>query len=411
MGMSEKEISKFLASKALNDAKLVRELEVAPKKTIPYRNTCHLSGHSKNQCNQMQIRMKQSKKTEKAMKHHNVIEPTIEMIQMELQNNVSDLRASENFLCETGKALGKHVIRSKRLIEVQRKLFDHLFELQLKRVNGLKNLRFTLSKAKNPKKVLKKLPLQAEELEQFKRILSGEEELKKLDDRFTDYLIYLEQIKERRLELHRQHDYTDYTKLKYIAPDGVVHKQPLADAKPETRHYQKVIRKRISAPRTVNLKYRNTLKRIRHAELIRKSMQGQKPGGKHIDHRRKFDQVALHTTSPRLERLRRQVLDLQARYHSAQKKVNQLTRELQLRINKPEYRRRCQEIRKELCQKVDEAVWKQKDYERENTRLKKMENRRTFTRIERAFTATTVFGDTSVGSNANDVTDSVDQSF
>jgi hypothetical protein len=33
MGMSEKEISKFLASKALNDAKLVRKLEVAPKKT------------------------------------------------------------------------------------------------------------------------------------------------------------------------------------------------------------------------------------------------------------------------------------------------------------------------------------------------------------------------------------------
>ncbi len=125
----------------------------------------------------MQIRMKQSKKTEKATKHHNVIEPTIEMIQMELQNNVSDLRASENFLCETGKALGKHVIRSKRLIEVQRKLFDHLFELQLKRVNGLKNLRSTLSKAKNPKKVLKKLPLRAEELEQFERILSGEEEL------------------------------------------------------------------------------------------------------------------------------------------------------------------------------------------------------------------------------------------
>jgi len=38
MGMSEKEISKFLASKALKDAKLVRELEVAPKKTIPDLN-------------------------------------------------------------------------------------------------------------------------------------------------------------------------------------------------------------------------------------------------------------------------------------------------------------------------------------------------------------------------------------
>ncbi|MFN9981201.1 MAG: hypothetical protein ACK53Y_14850, partial [bacterium] len=35
-GMSEREISKFLASKALKDAKVVRELAVAPKKTIPY---------------------------------------------------------------------------------------------------------------------------------------------------------------------------------------------------------------------------------------------------------------------------------------------------------------------------------------------------------------------------------------
>jgi hypothetical protein len=43
MGMSEKEISKFLAWKALNDAMLVRKLEVAPKKTIPYRNPCNLS--------------------------------------------------------------------------------------------------------------------------------------------------------------------------------------------------------------------------------------------------------------------------------------------------------------------------------------------------------------------------------
>jgi hypothetical protein len=254
MGMSEKEISKFHASKASNDAKLVRELEVAPKKVIPYHNPCNLFGHSKNQCNQMQIHMKQSKKTEKAKKSNNVIEPTIEMIEKELQNNVSDLCASENHLCKIGKELGKHVIRSKSLIEVQRKLFDHLFELQLKRVNGLKSLRLTLSNAKNPKKVLKKLPLHAEELEQFERILSGKEELEKLDDRFTDYLIYLEQIKEYRLELHRQHDYVDYTKLKYIAPDRVVHRQPLADAKLDTRYYQKVIKQHISVPRTVNLK-------------------------------------------------------------------------------------------------------------------------------------------------------------
>jgi hypothetical protein len=165
MGMSEKEISKFLASKALNDAKLVRELEVAPKKMIPYRNPCNLFGHSKNQCNQTQIRMKQSNKTEKAKKRNNVIEPTIEMIEKELQNNVSDLRASENHVCKIGKELGKHVMRSKNLIEIQRKLFDHLFELQVKCTSELKNLRLTLSNAKNPKKVVKKLPLGAEEME------------------------------------------------------------------------------------------------------------------------------------------------------------------------------------------------------------------------------------------------------
>jgi hypothetical protein len=155
MGMSEKEISKFLASKALNDANLVRELEVAPKKTIPYCNPCNLFGHSKNQCNQMQIRMKQSKKTEKAKKSNNVIEPTIEMIEKELQNNVSDLRASENHLCKTGKELGQHVIRSKSLIEVQRKLFDHLFELQLKRVNGLKKLTLDSQQCQKPKEGFK----------------------------------------------------------------------------------------------------------------------------------------------------------------------------------------------------------------------------------------------------------------
>jgi hypothetical protein len=86
-----------------------------------------------------------------------------------------------------------------------------------------------------------------------------------------------------------------------------------------------------------------------------------------------------------------------------------LTRELQLRTNKPEHQRRCQEIRKELCKKVDDVVWKQKDYERENTRLQKMENRRTFTRIERAFTATTVLGDTSISSTPNDISESFDQ--
>jgi hypothetical protein len=70
-------------------------------------------------------------------------------------------------------------------------------------------------------------------------------------------------------------------------------------------------------------------------------------------------------TSPRLERFRHKVIDLQDNYHSAQKKVNQFSRELQIRSNKPEYKHRCSEIRKELCEKIDGTVWKQKKYERE----------------------------------------------
>jgi hypothetical protein len=51
MGISEKEISEFLASKALKDASFVRELEVAPKKTIPYCvKPCELVGHSEKHC-------------------------------------------------------------------------------------------------------------------------------------------------------------------------------------------------------------------------------------------------------------------------------------------------------------------------------------------------------------------------
>jgi len=92
-------------------------------------------------------------------------------------------------------------------------------------------------------------------------------------------------------------------------------------------------------------------------------------------------------TSPRLERFRQKILVLQDDYHSAQKKVNQLSRELQVRTNKPEYQRRCREIRKELCDKIEDTVWKQKNYERENSKLQKMVARRTFTRIERAFGA------------------------
>jgi len=56
---------------------------------------------------------------------------------------------------------------------------------------------------------MKKLPLPKEVQERFERILTGKDELEKLDDRFTNYLIYLEQIKNRRLELHRDNDYAD----------------------------------------------------------------------------------------------------------------------------------------------------------------------------------------------------------
>jgi hypothetical protein len=208
MGMSEKEISKFLASKALKDAKLLRALEVVPKKTIPYLNPCNLFGHCKKLCQQKEPRMKQLKKmkAEKAKKSKKIIEPTTKMIVKELQKNISDLCANENHLCKIGKDLGKRVMRSKGLVEIQKKLFERLFELEVERTGGLKNLCLTLSNAKNPKKVLKKLPLHAEELEQFERILAGKDELEKLDNRFTDYMIYLEQIKSRHLELHRLND-------------------------------------------------------------------------------------------------------------------------------------------------------------------------------------------------------------
>jgi len=124
-----------------------------------------------------------------------------------------------------------------------------------------------------------------------------------------------------------------------------------------------------------------------------------------------MERFRTNITSPRLERLHRQVLDLQDQYYSGQKQINQLTRELQLRTNKPEYQRHCQEIRKELCTKIDDVAWRQKRYERENTGLQKMTDRHPFPRVERTFTASTVLGDTSVGSNANDVSESFDQSF
>jgi hypothetical protein len=89
--------------------------------------------------------------------------------------------------------------------------------------------------------------------------------------------------------------------------------------------------------------------------------------------------------------------------------VNQLTRELQLRTNKPEYQRRCQAICKELCDKIDDTVWKQKNYERDNERLQKMVDRHTFTTVERAFGAISTSGDQSEDGNANNISQSFDQ--
>jgi hypothetical protein len=222
MEMSEKEISKFLASKALMDAQLVRELEVAPKKTIPYLNPCDLFGHSKKRCQQREPHVKQlKKKAGKAKQKKTIIEPTTKMIEKELQKNITNLRASENNLHNISKALGPHVMRSKGLIEIQKKLYDRLFELTVARTSGLQCLPLILSKATNPKKILKTLPLCNDELEQFERIQAGKEELDKLNSRFTNYLIYLEQIKNRRLELNRPNDHVDYTKFKYVGPGSV----------------------------------------------------------------------------------------------------------------------------------------------------------------------------------------------
>jgi len=137
----------------------------------------------------------------------------------------------------------------------------------------LKNLRLTLSNAKNPKKVLKKLPLRAEELKQFERILARQNESVKLDDRLTDYKIYLEQIKGQRLELRRPNDHADYSKFKYVGPDGVLHKKPSANPQFNSRFYEKVKKKRISSPRTVSLKSRNNMKCVRHIELLGKHIQ------------------------------------------------------------------------------------------------------------------------------------------
>ncbi len=322
MGMSEKEISKFLASKALRDAKLIRDLAVAPKKTIPYLNPHDLFGNSKKSSQLKEPRVKQlKKKAEKAKHKKKIIEPTMEMIEKELQMNITDLRASENHVRNISKELEPHVRRSKGLIDIQRKLYDHLLELKVARTNGLQSSPLILTNTKNPKKVLQRLPLRDEEIEHFERILSGKEELEKLDNRFTDYLIYLDQIKNRRLELHRRNDHVDYTKFRYIGPCGILHTKPCGEPKLNTKYYKKVTSQRISAPRTVNMRSLNNVKRVKYMETIgRKNREEKKTGGNHPEYQSKSERIALPTTSPRIKRFRRQVLDAQDKYYSAQKK-------------------------------------------------------------------------------------------
>jgi hypothetical protein len=181
MGMSEKEISKFLASKALKDASFVRELEVAPKKTIPYRvKPCEMVGHSKQYCQKKQPRMKQSKLIEKAKKNvKNNSESKIEKLKKEIQKNVTELRKSEDSLRKTSKDLGIKMMRSKSLVMVQQKLYDRLLDFEIERMTGLKNSPYN---GKNPKRVLKKLPLPTEVQERFECILTGKDELEKLDN-------------------------------------------------------------------------------------------------------------------------------------------------------------------------------------------------------------------------------------
>jgi hypothetical protein len=149
---------------------------------------------------------------------------------------------------------------------------------------------------------------------------------------------------------------------------------------------------------------------VKHVEIMRgKTARERKTRANHSECQNKSKKIALPTVSPRIERLHHQVLDLQDKYHSAQKIVNQLTRELQLCTNKPEYQRLCQAIRKELCDKIDDTVWKQKNYERDNERLQKMVDRHTFTRVERAFGATSTSGDQSEDGNAYNISLSFDQ--
>jgi len=211
--------------------------------------------------------------------------------------------------------------------------------------------------------------------------------------------------------MHRENDYTDYMKFRYVGLDGRLHTKPSANPSTKSQCYGKMKKRRIGAPRTVGIKNRNNVKRVRHVELMgQKSMQEQQRVQRPRKSETKTERAELPIISPRIERLHRQVADLQDTYHLAQMKVNQFSREHQLRVNKPEHVRHCQAIWKELCDKIDDVEWKQKRYERENASLQRMVHRRTFTRVERAFGATATSHETSVGSApANDVSQSFDQ--
>jgi len=171
---------------------------------------------------------------------------------------------------KTSKILSAKMIRNKALVEIEKKLHDRLLDLEVQRCNGLKNAPLIIGTGKNARKTLKKLPLSDKELEQFERILSGNDELEKLDDRFTDYMIHLEQIQKRRLKLYRLNDHADYSHFKYIGPDGTLHKKPSANPKSDTNFCKKIKKQRISNPRTVRMKTRNNTKRVRYVELLGK---------------------------------------------------------------------------------------------------------------------------------------------
>jgi hypothetical protein len=330
------------------------------------------------------------------------LEPTIEEIKQEIQTNITELCKSENLLMKASKDLSIKMMRSKGLVEIQKKLYDRLLDLAVQQTTGLKHTPLIISAEKNPRKTLKKLPLMPKELEQYERILAGSKELEKLDDRFTDYLIYFEQIKKCRLELHRLNDCVNYSEFKYVGPGGVLHRKPSANAKADTRYYKKVKSVRVSSPRTVGIRKHNNSKRVRHVELLGKSSSRE-----HKKRETKIvpetERIQLKMTSPCLECVRQHVYDLQDEYWSAQQKIMPLTRELKLQNNKPEQVKRCNQISKTLCDLIDDATWKQKLYERENAKLQKMLERRSYTRIERAFGAESSQG------NVTDISNSYDQ--